>query len=59
MEDVEGLIHVVSRLLDAGELEHVFEHVFAILDIFPLIGEGASLFDVALTASSRTPLILV
>jgi hypothetical protein len=48
MEDVEGLLHAASRLLDAGELAHMFELVFAILDIFPLIGEGASLFGIVL-----------
>ena len=36
MEDVEGLLGTSSRLLDAGEVEHVLEHVFSILDTFPL-----------------------
>jgi len=48
MEGVEGLLGTSSRLFDAGEVEHVLEHVFAILDTFPLIYEGASLLGVAL-----------
>ena len=44
MEDVEGLLHAVSRLLDAGELRYVFEHVFAISKTFRrFVGETASL----------------
>ena len=49
MHGVEGLLGAASsRLLDAGELEHVLEHVLVILDTFPLVDEGASLFSVAL-----------
>jgi hypothetical protein len=40
MEDVEGLLHASSQLLDAGELAHVLELVFAILDIFPFLVKG-------------------
>jgi hypothetical protein len=40
MEDVEGLLHASSHLLDAGELAHVLELVFAILDIFPFLVKG-------------------
>ena len=44
MEDVEGLLHAASRLLDAGELHYVFEQVFAISDTFHrFVGKTASL----------------
>ena len=44
MEDVEGLLHAASRLLDAGELRYVFEHVLAISDTFRrFVGKTASL----------------
>ena len=40
MHGVEGLLGAASsRLLDAGELEHVLEHVLVILDTFPLVDE--------------------
>ena len=49
MEGVEGILHAVSRLLDAGELGHVLEPVFVItLDKFPFFYEGASLLEVSL-----------
>ena len=49
MHDVEGLLGTASsRLLDAGELEHVLEHVFSIVETFPLVDEEASLSSVSL-----------
>ena len=49
MEGVEGILHAVSRLLDAGELGHVPEPVFFItLDEGPVLCEGASLLEVSL-----------
>ena len=49
MEDVEGLLHAVSRLLDAGERGHVLEPVSAISpDTFPLRVKVASHLGVAL-----------
>ena len=44
MEDVEGLLHAASRLLDAGELRYVFEHVFAISETLRrFVGKTVSL----------------
>jgi len=49
MEDVEGIPHAASGLLDAGELEHVLEPVSAIvLENFLVFSEGASSGGVAL-----------
>ena len=49
MEGIEGLLHAASRLLDAGELGHVLEPVFAISPLtFPLLVEGASILGVAI-----------
>ena len=49
MEDIEGLLHAVSRLVDTGEHGHVLEPMFAISpDTFPLLVKVASLLGVAL-----------
>jgi hypothetical protein len=48
MEGVEGLLDTVRRLLDAGELDYVLEHVSAILEIFRPLPEVASLPGVSL-----------
>ena len=45
MEGVVGIILTARRLLDAGELCYVCEHVLVVPTIFPL--EGASRFGVA------------
>jgi hypothetical protein len=43
MEGVEGLLDTVRRLLYAGELDYVLEHVSAVLNIFRPRPEVASL----------------
>ena len=50
MEGIEGLLHAVSWLLDARELGHVLEPVFASArpDTFPLLVEGASILGVSM-----------
>ena len=49
MEDIEGLLHAVSWLLDARDVDHMLEPELASLrpDKFPLLVEGASIFGVA------------
>jgi hypothetical protein len=44
----EGLLDTVRRLLDAGELGYVLEHVSAVLAIFCPRPEVASLLGVSL-----------
>ena len=48
MEGVVGLLDTVIRLLDAGELHYVFEHVSAIPEIFRPLLEFTSIFGVYL-----------
>ena len=48
MEDVEGIPQAASWLLDAGELEHVLELVFAVAEKFLVFLEGAFSVGVAL-----------
>ena len=50
MEDIEGLLHAVSWLLDAREVDHVLEpELFSVRpDIWPILVEGASILGVAM-----------
>ena len=50
MEGIEGLLRAPIRLLDAGELGHVPEPIFASSrpDTFLFLFEGASILDVAI-----------
>jgi hypothetical protein len=48
MEGIEGLLDTIRRLLDAGELDYMLEHVSAVLDIFRPLPEVASLPGVSL-----------
>ena len=50
MEGIEGLLHAPFRLLDAWELDHVPEPIFAsrLPNTFLLFFEGASILGVAI-----------